>query len=224
MPLPYRLPMAPAPAPLLTGATITMTAIFTNAGQTLLATALQTPGAQTAITYVDISPGCGALASGVTQGVAATALPLAAALPATLASGQSLTVTDGVNSETVTTSGSVSAGATSIPITSWTPAHSYAANVTGIAPTPTASDVALYNATVRVAASAGSAGSNPGESLSSAYFDGTQATSVYMAVGYYGGSTATTTLGTGTLIAEDIQYWSHTLNNDSASFQLDSTV
>lgn len=51
-----------------------------------------------------------------------------------------------------------------------------------------------------------------------------QATALYLSVGYFGGSTATATPGTGTLIAEDIQYWSHTLNADSASFQLDSTL
>ena len=202
-------------------------AIITNTGLTLAATALQTPGANVAITYVDIATGCGTLAAAITSGVAVTSLALDAALPATLASGQSLTVTDGTNSETVTVAAAgATAGATSIPITSWTPAHSYVAHTTGVAPTPAASDSALYNgsAAVRVAANAGVAGANPGESLNSGYFDGTQPTGTYLLVGYFGGSTATATAGTGTLIAEDVQYWSHTLNSDSASFQLDSTI
>ena len=201
-------------------------AVITNTGLTLAATALQTPGANVAITYVDIVPGCGTLASAITSGVAVTSLPLDATLPAGLSSGQSLTVTDGTNAETVTTSGAVSAGATAIPISSWTPAHSYAAHTTGVAPTPAASDSALYNGTaaVRIAANAGVAGANPGESLNNGYFDGTQPTGVYLLVGYFGGSTASSTAGSGTLIAEDIQYWSHTLNSDSASFQLDSTI
>ena len=200
-------------------------AVITNAGLTLLATALQTPGAQAAVTYVAIGTGAGTLSGAITAGVAVTALALDAGLPASLAANASLTVTDGTNSETVTvTAAGAAQGATSIPITSWTPAHSYAAHATGVVPTPLAAHLALYNETVRVAANAGVAGANPGESLSSGYFDGTQPTATYLQVGYFGGSTASATLGSGTLIAEDVQYWNHTLNSDSASFQLDSTI
>ena len=200
-------------------------AVITNAGRTLAATAIQTPGTNAAITFVGIGTGCGTLASAVTSGSPLSSLPLDAGLPANLSGGQSLTVTDGVNSETVTVGvGGAVASATSIPINSWTPLHNYAAHTTAVAPVPLVGDIALYNENVRVAANAGVAGANPGESLNSGYFDGTQATAVYMLVGYFGGSTATASLGTGTLIAEDIQYWSHTLNADSASPQLDNTL
>lgn len=201
-----------------------MAAIFTNTGLTLLATALQTAGANVAVAYVAVGTGCGTLASPVSAGVPITSLALNAALPANVAASASVTVTDGTNTETVTCNGGASAGAASIPINSWTPAHSYAANTTGVIPTPTASDTALYNEVARIAATAGVAGANPGESLSSGYFDGTQATNVYLGVGFFGGSTATSSLGTGTLIAKDVQYWNHTLNGDSATFQLDSTI
>lgn len=206
-----------------------MTAIFTNTGLTLLATALQTAGANSAIAYIDVTLGCGTLASAISAGAPLTALALDAGLPASLAAGQALTVTDGTHSESVTVAaggGAISAGATSIPIASWTPSNSYAAHTTGVAPTPQASDLALYNgaAATRVATTAGVAGSTPGESLNSGYFDGTQATGLYLLVGYFGGSTATSSVGSGTLIAEDIQYWSHTLNADSVSFQLDSVL
>lgn len=199
-------------------------AVWTNAGLTLIATAVQTPGAQVAMTFVALGTGAGTLASAITSGVAIASLPLDAATPAILASGQSLTVTDGVNSETVTTSGSVASGATSIPINSWTPAHSYAAHTTGVCPTPGATDTALYNETQRVAAIPGTSGATPGESLNAGYFDGTQPTAVYMQVGYFGGSTATSTLGSGTLMVEDLQYWNHTLNNDSNQYQADTTI
>ena len=203
-------------------------ALITNAGLNLLATAVQTPGVQAAITYVDIVPAVGTLASALTASTPYTSLALDVALPVALAANQNLTVTDGTNTFAVQVTGAGAAmGATTIPINSATPANNFAAHTTGVALTPAAGDTALYNGTaagIRVAAPVGSAGANPGESLNNGYFDGTQATAIYLSVGYFGGSTATATAGTGTLIAEDTQYWNHTLNADSASFQLDSTI
>ena len=203
-------------------------AVITNTGLTLMATALQTPGVNVAISYVDIVPAVGTLSSGLTAGVATTTLFLDVALPVGLAGGQGLTITDGTNVDTcVVAGGGAALGATSIPVNTFAPGSTYAAHTTGIGLTPAISDVGLYNgaaAGVRIAATAGVAGSNPGESLNAGYFDGTQATNIYMNVGYFGGSTATSTPGTGTLIASDVQYWNHTLNADSAAFQLDSTL
>jgi hypothetical protein len=199
-------------------------AVWTNGGLTLLATAVQTPGANVAITYVAIGNGAGTLSGAVTAGVPITSLALDATLPANIAASASLTLTDGTNTETVTCNGGATAGANSIPINSWTPVHNYAAHVTAVTPTPLAADSALYNELVRVGATVGVAGASPGESLNSGYFDGTQATHVYLQVGYFGGSTATSGLGTGTLIAEDTQYWNHTLNADSSTYQLDNTI
>ena len=203
-------------------------ALITNAGLNLLATALQTPGAVSAITYVDIVPACGTLATALTSGTPYTSLALNVGLPVALAANQQITVTDGVNTFAVqVTAAGAAQNATSIPINSATPTSNFAANTTGVCLTPAAGDIALYNgsaAGIRVSAPVGSAGANPGESLNNGYFDGTQATTVYLSVGYFGGSTATSTPGTGTLIAEDIQYWNHTVNVDSASFQLDSTL
>ena len=197
--------------------------VWTNVGLTLAATALQTTSGNAAITYVGVGSGAGTLASAITAGVAQTALTLDAGIPVALASAQSLTVTDGTNSETVTTSGAVSPGATSIPINSWTPVNAYAAHTSGVAPTPLATDTALYNEQTRIAANTGSAGANPGESLNAAYFDGTQASGFYMQVGFFSGA-ATSSIGTGTLVFEDIQVWSHTLNADSNIYQADSQI
>lgn len=199
--------------------------VWTSAGLSLAATAIQTSGADVALKFVAISPGCGTLASAITSGVAVTSLALDAALPANLSGGATLTVTDGTNSETVTvTVAGALAGATSIPINSWTPTHSYAAHTTGVCPTPQSSDVALYNETQRLATTAASSGSNPGESLLSGYFDGAQPTSVYLLVGWFAGSNASATLGTGTLMAEDIVYWNHTANADTFMYQGDATI
>jgi len=199
--------------------------LWTNAGLTLVATAVQSNSAsKTAISYVSISPGCGTLNTAITATTVYTTLALDAPLVVALSSGQTLTVTDGSNSETVVTSGIASIGATSIPINSWTAAHSYLAHTTGVCPTPLATDITLYNETARVVANAGAAGASAGESLNGGYFDGTQATAVYLLVGYWGGSSATSTLATGTLMGEDIQYWNHTLNNDSNMYQADSQI
>jgi hypothetical protein len=200
-------------------------AVFTNAGLALIATAVQSDFQQAAIDWVGVGAGCGTLATGLTSGVAATALALNAGLPANVATGTGLTITDGTNVQTCTVAApGASAGATSIPVTSFTPSHTFAINTTGVAPTPLATDTVLYNEVVRIAAAAGVAGANPGESLSSGYFDGTQPSNVYMTVGYFGGSAATSTPGTGTLMIADVQYWNHVLNSDSATFQADSTI
>lgn len=199
---------------------------WTNNGLILVATGVQTPGANVALQYVGISPGCGTFSSAITSGTPITSLPInSPGLPAALASGQGLTVTDGTNSETVTVAtGGAAQGATSIPINSWTPTHSYAANTAGCCPTPSASDTVLYGESQREAVSGSSAGSNPGESLVSAYFDGSQSTALYLSVGYFGGAAATATPGTGTLMGEDIVFWNHTLNSDTFMYQSDSTV
>lgn len=191
--------------------------VFTNNGLNLVAAAGVNP------TWVAIGTGAGTLSSALTNGVMYTSIHLNAGTPANLASGQSMTLYDGTNTQTVTTSGTVTAGATSIPVTSFTASATFAINTTGIAPTPAATDLVLYNEIARVAVSANVTGASAGETLVNAYFDGTQATNLYMQVGYFGGA-ATSTPGSGTLMIEDIQYWSHTLNNDSATFQADSTI
>jgi hypothetical protein len=198
-------------------------AVFTNNGLTLIATALETNGAQVAPTWVAVGTGCGTLQNALSPGTSYTSLQLDLGIPVGLASSQSLTITDGTNSQTVTTSGSVTAGATNIPVTSFTASANFAAHTTGVAPTPAVTDLTLYNEIVRVAALPGVAGASPGESLVSAYFDGTQATHLYLQVGYFGGA-ASSTLGSGTLMMEDVQYWNHTLNADSATFQADSVI
>lgn len=198
--------------------------VWNDAGLRLVAAAVQSPGVICNISYVSISKGCGASSAAITSGVAITSLSLDAPLPANVGSGVSLTIYDGTNAETVTTNGAALAGATSITITSWTPTHSYAAHVTGIAPTPLAGDVALYNEGIRISANPGSAGATAGESLNSAYFDGTQDSGLYLLAGFFGGSTATSSLGTGTLMGEGIMFWNHTINNDSTMVQSDNLL
>ena len=51
-----------------------------------------------------------------------------------------------------------------------------------------------------------------------------QPTAVYMLVGYFGGASATGTVGTGTLMIADTQYWNHTINSDSNMYQADATI
>ena len=189
-------------------------ALWTTVGRNLVASAVQSTAGVCAITYVGISLGCGTLSAGLTAGNTYTALPLDGTLAVALGSGQSLTITDGTNSQTVTTNGTSSIGAGSITVVSFTALNNYTAHVTGVCPTPLASDLALP----------GTAGAGAGESFSQGYFDGTQATGIYLMVGYFGGSSASSSVATGTLMGEDIQFWNHTVNADSNMYQADSVV
>lgn len=203
---------------------ITSDAVWTTVGRNLVANAVQSSSANAAITYIGLSTGCGTLSSGLSASSVYTSLSLNATLPANLSSSQSLTISDGTNAQVVTTSASVLAGATSIPVNGFTCLHTFAANTTGVSPTPVVGDVALYNESVRIPILANGAGAGAGESLSQGYADGTQATGVYTSVGYFGGSTATGSVGTGTLMIEASQFWNHTRNADSFMYQADSTV
>ena len=225
MPLPYAL-AAPLPGALHASWSTGATAVtYTNAGLTLLADAWQTNGAQTAITYVALGLGCGTLASPLTSGTPYTAVPLASGLVAALSVGQSLTLIDsGGDTATLTVaSPGASIGATSVPINSFTPSVNFAAG-SGVTTTPAATDLSLFNEVYRLAALSGVAGATPGESLNAAYFDPSTPAATYVEVGYFGGSTASSSAGTGTLIARDVQFWAHTLGADSASFQIDTKL
>jgi hypothetical protein len=194
---------------------------FVDAGRILWATALQG-----LVTYVDFAPGYGTLSTPLVNGTPYSTLPLQAALPANIAGGQAIYITDGVNIDTATVvGGGATAGDTSISVMGYTAAFDFADTSTTVTPVPAETDTALYNgaggSVVRIAANTGAAGISPGESLLSAYFDGSQPTAVYVQVGYFGGPSATSTPGSGTFIGEDTQYWGHTLNADSAAPQLD---
>ena len=197
---------------------------ITNAGLILLASAQQTAGVNAAYTYVAIGTGCGTLASALVSGNAYTTLTLDAALPADLADNTALLLYDGTNSQPVIVNGAALTGATSITVDSFTASHNFAAHTTGLVPTPTAGALTLFNETVRVGVSASVAGATAGESLTSGYFDGTQATAVYLEVGYFGGATASSALASGTLVGIDTAYWNHVVNVDTNMFQADSLI
>jgi len=203
---------------------MTSYATWTTAGLNLVASAAQSSSADAAISYVGLSAGCGTLSVGLSISVTYTSLSLDAALPVSLAAGQSLVISDGSNSQIVICDGVQTAGASILTVVSFLATATYSAHTTGVAPLPLAGDIALYNESVRVVVLAAGAGSNAGESLISGYADGTQPTGFYMMVGYFGGSSATSSIGTGTLMIEDVQVWNHTINADSNMYQADATI
>lgn len=220
MPLPRGLPTV-LPFPI--GAPWVTTATITQAGLTLLASALINSGVDASISYVAIGTGAATLSSGLSSGVPIISLPVNA-LPAAIAAGQSLTIIYSTYTDTVTvTNAGAAVGATSIPINSWTPAFSYPSG-SGLVNTPAVTDTALQAEVTRAEVSAGTVGANPGETLVSGYFDPTTATGTYLEVGYYGGVNASLTPGSGILVARDLMWWQHTVNVDSYTNQLDSTV
>lgn len=198
---------------------------WTNNGLNLAATAIQTAGANAAMTYVGISPGCGTLASGLTSGTPYSSISLNAGIPANVTTGQQITITDGTNTDTATVAApGATLGATSIPLSGYTAAFTFAANLTAVAPTPQVTDSALYGESARAAVSGASAGASAGESLVSGYFDGSQPTAIYALVGYFGGASATSTTGTGTLMGADVVFWNHVANSDTFMYQSDNTI
>jgi hypothetical protein len=84
------------------------------------------------VTYTDFSVWTGAsstLSASVTSGTAYTSLAVDA-LPAALASGASVTLVDGTDTQIFVTSASVASGATSIPVTSQDANYSYPVGTT----------------------------------------------------------------------------------------------
>jgi hypothetical protein len=216
--LPSGLPTAVIGSPIAGGRVV-----FTNVGLSLMATALQTPGANAGISYVAIGLGAGTLSTALTSGNPYTSLALAAPLVGTIAVGQSLTLFDSLGDTQAVISTGANPGATSIGVNSFIAGANFGVG-TGVVNTPSVSDTRLQNEVARVGTTGGAPGSIPGESLNFAYFDPGALTNIYIEVGYYGGNTASLTLGSGILIARDVQYWNHTQNVDSAGFQLDSIL
>ena len=201
-----------------------MTAVLTNVGATLWATAIQSASANAAITYVSVGLGAGTLSVGLTSGNTYTSLTLNAGTPGAIANGQSLTLINSAGgTQVVTANPGEVMGATTIRVNSFMASANFAIG-SGVANTPAVTDNALQNESYRITATVGAAGASAGESLNGAYFDPTTPTGSYVEVGYYGGGTATSTLGTGILIFRDVQWFNHTLNADSAYFQADSTL
>lgn len=200
-------------------------AVFTNNGLNLWATALQTPGVSAAITFVEVGAGVGTLSVALTSGTMYTSITLGAGITAAIANGQSLTLIDSTGDTQVITATGNSIGDNIINVSSFTANANYGIG-SGLVTTPNATDTQLYaEATAyRIAATTGVPGAAAGESLNTGYFDPTAPTGVYLEIGYWGGSTANDAVGTGILIARDVQFWQHTNNADSASFQLDSVL
>lgn len=198
-------------------------AVITNNGLQLLAATLINSSATAAIAYVAIGAGTATLSGGVTSGVPVTSLAVNA-LAANVAAGQTLTIINDTNTDVVTvTSAGALAGATSIPIASWTPAFSFPAG-SGLVNTPVVTDILLQQETARVAISAATVGAGNGETLISGYFDPTTPSGTYLEVGYFGGASASGAANSGALVARDIMWWPHVVNVDSYTNQLDSTV
>lgn len=200
-------------------------AVITNGGLNLIASALQTSGANVAVTYVSVGLGAGTLSAALTSSTAYTSLSLQAPLVYSISPGQSLTLIDALgDTQAVTTTGTNSAGSSTINVVSFVASANFAIG-SGVVNTPAATDTQLQNeASPRVAATPGSAGALAGESLNSAFFNPAIPANTYLEVGYWGGSTATSSLGTGTLMARGIQFWAHTLGADSATYQLDTII
>lgn len=205
---------------------IPTSATITNAGLNLLASALINPSVNVAITWIGIGTGIGtlALSGALASGNAYTSLTLAAGIPGPLSAGQSISLLYQTNYQAVTLSAPVLAGATVLPVSSFTANFSYPATTTGLATTPAAGDTLLNAEAFRNALTAGNTGLAAGETLSSMYISPAQgAGSTYVEIGWFGGATADSGANDGVLVARALLYYAHT-SSDSMMTQLDSIV
>ncbi len=182
------------------------TAQLTNAGLNLLAGALlgnTGATANAAITWVALGTGTGLLATGLTNGTAYTSLTLNAGSTTAIASGVSLTLVNGTNTQAVTLSSAVTMGDTVLNVTSFNANFSYPIG-SGVLTTPAATDTQLQNEVFRKALSSGATGGSPGEALLILYIAPTDNPGVtFLEIGWYAGAADSGT-NDGTLVASAI--------------------
>lgn len=204
----------------------TTTATITSAGLNVIAAAMQGvtgAAASPSVTYVAVGTGAGLLSAALTNGTVYTTLSLQAGLPANIASNQSLTIVNGATSQTVTTNGTQTAGATSITVNSFMASANFAIG-SGVVNTPAATDTQLQNETLRKTVSGVIDGAGAGESLFSMYIGPTDLASMtLLEVGYFAGN-ASGSANSGTLLARAIYWYPHVFNADSGTAQLDITI
>lgn len=183
--------------------------LIVNSGLNLLRDGLIGAATDTQIHFVALGTGCGVLATGLTNGqTGITSLAMSAGIPNALGSGQSLTMMNGASSQVVTTSSTVSAGATSIPVTSFTANANYSASTTSVTPTPAAGDTTLHNETFRKAVTIQSA-PGAGQALTTLYLAPQDANSVIAELGWFAGASASGVAGSGALVAHVLYNHQH---------------
>ena len=184
--------------------------LICDPGLNLLRDGLIGAATDTQIHYVALGAGCGVLATGLTNGqTSITALAMAVGIPFALGNGQSLTLMNGASSQVVTTSSTVSAGATSIPVTSFTANANYSVSTTRVTPTPAATDTTLHHETFRKAVTVQSAGS-AGVGTTTLYVAPQDDNAVIAEIGWFAGASATGATGSGAMVARVLYNHNHT--------------
>lgn len=198
--------------------------LIVSSGLNLLANGLMGTATDTQIHYVAVGTGCGVLSTGLTNGqTGITALAMASGIPHALTNGQSLTIINGTSSQVVTVNGTPSAGATSIPVTSFTANANYAASTTSVVPTPAATDTQLHNEQFRKAVTQQAAGGSPGQAVTTLYLAPQDANMVLAELGWFAGSSATSSANTGAMIARTLYNHQHG-NLESINIQRQDTL
>jgi hypothetical protein len=177
------------------------------------------------VSSVAIGVGACVLGSGVASGTPITSLTVSPTPSTmTLYAGTVLVIIYQTYYDFVTLSATAYPGATSLAITSWTPGFSFPGG-SGLASMPALTDTGLQQELYRFPVAAGVAGASPGETLISGYGDPNGVPSgAYFEVGYFGGPTATSSPGSGVLIARGVVWWAHTSGQDAGMYQLDGQI
>jgi hypothetical protein len=192
----------------------------TNAGLNMIRDAMLGRLTSPQVYYLGVGTGLTTLSAGLTSGNAYTSLSVAA-LPLAVSSGQSLTLTNGTNSQVVTASANASVGATTIAVTSFNANYSYPATSTAIVNTPAATDTLLQNEQFRKYYATVLNGSAQGEGIMRCYLAPQDALIQIAEFGWFATSTATSTFNTGVLVARAVYSLSTGVKTNLQSIQVD---
>jgi hypothetical protein len=196
------------------------TAQVTNNGLNMVRDALLGRLSNAQVLYIGVGTGLTTLSSALTASNVYTVLSVAATATS-IASGQSLTLTNGTNSQVVTASANVSAGATSIPVTSFTANFSYPATTTAVVNTPSVNDTQLQNEQFRKLYSTTLNGVAQGEGITRCYLAPQDALIQIAEFGWFASSSATSTPNSGILVARAIYSLSTGVKTNLQSIQVD---
>jgi hypothetical protein len=197
---------------------------ITDAGKNLQRDAQNGTVPSVQVSYMAIGKGVGILSTALVNGNPYTSLAFSAGLTAAVANGESLTLStiDGAHTQVVTASATAAIGATSVSVTSFNANFAYPTGA-GLVSTPATAQTTLDTEISRAPLTSAVAGASAGEAIWTLFLASPTVNTQIFEVGLFGGSTASGTANSGTLIARAL-YALDLTTLTSLQLQADSTM
>lgn len=194
---------------------------ITTVGKNMVRDALFAPVSDISINYVAFGSGLATTTSALNNGTAYTSIACTALAQAVTA-GEQITVENATNSQVWTVSGSgAAAGATSIPVTSQNANATYAIGAL-VASTPALAQTSLDNEQFRKAVTSQNNATNA-QLITTVYVNPNEGNGFsYAEVGWFAGSSASGTAGSGIMMAR-LLYVPSTAKSNLVSIEVDRT-